>query len=273
MVAVLYDVHGNLPALEAVLADATEAGAERYVLGGDYALFGPWPDETVARLHELDATWIRGNGERWTGNPAAAPDDEVVQAAIAASRDELGEAMVEELLALPEQYVTGDARYCHGSPPSDVRSFFPEPADDEDERVTGVVRAVDGVSFEVREGETLYVHASPLSDMRSFFPEPADDEDELLAGVHEERLVFGHTHLQFRRRTAAGGTELVNPGSVGMPFDGDPRSGYALLTGDGDVELRRGVYDHEASAAAVRERFPGFGETVARRIEQAAFAV
>jgi diadenosine tetraphosphatase ApaH/serine/threonine PP2A family protein phosphatase len=228
VLAVLYDVHGNVPALEAVLADAADAGADRYVLGGDYALFGPWPAETVARLHELDAIWIRGNGERWTARPGDAPDNDVVQGAIAASREELGAGLVDELLALPEQYSAAGARYCHGS---------------------------------------------PVSDVRSFFPEPADDEHELLAGADDDRLVFGHTHLQFRRRSPHGGIELVNPGSVGMPFDGDPRAGYALVADDGELELRRVAYDHERSAVAVRDRFPGFGATVARRIERAAFDV
>ena len=228
MLAVLYDVHGNLPALEAVLSDADRAGADRFVLGGDYALFGPWPAETVDRLRELDATWIRGNGERWTAQPDDAPDDDVVQSAIAASRQELGAAVVEQLAALPEEHFSDEARYCHGSPASDVRSFFPE---------------------------------------------PGEDEAELLRGVNDERLVFGHTHLQFRRRSAERGIDLVNPGSVGMPFDGDPRAGYALIADDGEVELRRVGYDHTASASAVRERFPGFGDTVARRIERASFAV
>jgi predicted phosphodiesterase len=225
MIAVLYDVHGNLPALEAVLEDAAAAGASRFVLGGDYALFGPWPAETVERLRALDARWIRGNGERWTADPAAAPDDDVVQGAIAASREELGAAVVAELAGLPEALALHEVRFVHGSPPSDVRSFLPE---------------------------------------------PAEDEPELLAGVTEDRLVFGHTHLQFTR-LAAGGIELVNPGSVGMPFDGDPRAGYALIGDDGDVECRRVLYDRVRSAAAVRDRFPEFGETVARRIERAAF--
>jgi predicted phosphodiesterase len=223
--AFLYDVHGNLPALEAVLADAHAAGATRFVLGGDYALFGPYPAETVARLRVLDAEWIRGNGERWTASPQDAPDNPVVQGAIAASRAELGEELVAELAALPPQLPAHEILFVHGSPPSDVRSFLPE---------------------------------------------PADDEPELLAGVTEARLVFGHTHLQFRRH-ALGGIELINPGSVGMPFDGDQRAGYALLAEDGEVECRRVAYDHQASAAAVRERFPDFGETIARRIEQATY--
>src|SRR3954452_4264714 len=101
MLALIYDVHGNLPALEAVLADAREQGAERYLIGGDVALFGPWPEATVARLQELaPATWIRGNGERWTAAPAAAP--EPVRGATAAARDALGDALVAELAALPE---------------------------------------------------------------------------------------------------------------------------------------------------------------------------
>jgi diadenosine tetraphosphatase ApaH/serine/threonine PP2A family protein phosphatase len=226
VLGLLYDVHGNLPALRAVLDDARGQGAERFLLGGDYALFGPDPAETVAALRELDAAWIRGNGERWTARPGDAPDDDVVQGAIAACRRALADDAVAELAALDEQRVREGVRYCHGS---------------------------------------------PVSDVRSFFPRPADDEDELLAGVAERRLVFGHTHLPFRRE-AAGGVELVNPGSVGMPFDGDPRAAYALVRDDGRVEHRRVEYDHAASAAAVRERFDGaWTATVAARIEQARF--
>jgi diadenosine tetraphosphatase ApaH/serine/threonine PP2A family protein phosphatase len=227
VLALLYDIHGNLPALEAVLRDAGDRPGA-YVLGGDYALFGAWPDETVTALRALpDATWIRGNGERWTAHPEDAPDNEVVQRAIAACRGALGDQTVAELDSLPEQAVVDGTRYCH---------------------------------------------ASPISDVRSFMPDPADDEPELLAGVAEDRLVFGHTHFPFRR-VSSGGIELVNPGSVGMPFDGDPRAAYALVHDNGSVELRRVAYDHEASAAAVRERFGGEGwtGTIVRRIETARF--
>jgi diadenosine tetraphosphatase ApaH/serine/threonine PP2A family protein phosphatase len=227
VLACVYDVHGNLAALEAVLADARGAGADRWLLGGDYALFGGWPEETVTRLRELDpARWIRGNGERWTARPDDAPEGDPVQGAIAACREALGDDLVDDLASLP---------------------------------------------FDAYLDDTGVVHASPVSDVRSFFPEPADDEDELLAGVGVTRLVFGHTHLPFRRTATRGGIELVNPGSVGMPFDRDPRAAYALLHDDGTVEHRRVDYDHEASAARVRERFGGapWTGTVARRIELA----
>ena len=207
MLALLYDVHGNLPALEAVLEDASGAGAERYLLGGDYALFGPWPAETVTRLRKLEnATWIRGNVDRWT---AEGVEDETNMRAIADCRRELGADTVAELGALPEQVVLDGVRYCH---------------------------------------------ASPVSDMRAIWPEPGEDEDELVAGVGERRIVFGHTHLAFAR-TRPDGLELVNPGSVGQPWDGDPRAAYALVHGDGRLEHRRVPYEHERSAAACRERF------------------
>src|SRR5688572_22382536 len=107
---ILYDVHGNLPALEAVLADARDVHS--WVLGGDYALFGAWPGETVERLRELDARWIRGNGERWTAAPGEAP--EPVQAAIERCRELLGEQLVAELAALPETLEDPAVVFCHG---------------------------------------------------------------------------------------------------------------------------------------------------------------
>ena len=210
MRALIYDVHGNLPALEAVLEDARAAGVATVLLGGDYALFGPWPAETVEALHTLPrATWIRGNVDRWSAHPDDAPQDPLIRDAIEACREALGLEAVRELGALPEQRVIDEIRYCHGS---------------------------------------------PVSDVRSFMPAAADEDAELLGASEEMRVVFGHTHLQFMRETESG-VELVNPGSVGMPFDGDPRAAYALLHDDQQIEFRRVDYDYEASAAAVEERF------------------
>jgi diadenosine tetraphosphatase ApaH/serine/threonine PP2A family protein phosphatase len=213
-----------------VLADARAQGVRAYLLGGDYTLFGPEPRATLERLRGLDATWIRGNGERWTAHPDQAPDDDVVQGAIAACRAALD-------------------------------------ADD--------VTELDHLATDVELSGTLYVHASPVSDVRSFLPQPAPDEAELLEGVQAARLVFGHTHLPFRRVDARDGIELVNPGSVGMPFDRDPRAAWAIVHPDRRVEHRRVPYEHAASAAAVRANFDGAGwtATVAARIERAEFAV
>jgi diadenosine tetraphosphatase ApaH/serine/threonine PP2A family protein phosphatase len=225
VLAILYDVHGNLAALEAVLDDARAAGARRFLLGGDYALFGPWPRETVARLQRLrGATWIRGNGERWTADPDEAPL-EPVRAAARACAAALGDETVAQLAALPEQAVIDGVRYCHGTPGSDLIGLMPE---------------------------------------------PAENEATLLADVRERRLVAGHTHLPLQR-TAATGVELLNPGSVGMPFDGDARAAYALASDDGAIERRRVPYDHRAAAAAVRALGGDWTDVVARRIETARF--
>src|SRR4051812_26146934 len=223
MQALLYDVHGNLPALEAVIEDAARHEPRFYVLGGDYALFGGWPKETIERLQHLpDALWIRGNGERWTARPHEAPENPVVPPAIEHVREALGTNLVDDLVALPTS-----APLNH----------------------------------------TLFCHASPRSDVESFLPEPQDSDDDLLEGVTTPRMVFGHTHLPFQR--TAHGIELINPGSVGMPFDHDPRAAYALVHDDGTVEHRRVAYDHEASAAKVRGFGAEWSEIVARRIEQA----
>ena len=225
VIALLYDIHGNLPALEAVLGDARECGAEDWIVGGDLAVFGAWPAETIGRLRELTgARWLRGNVERWCANPEEAP--EPMRDAMPAYQEILGQALVLELAALPPSIPVGDDTRCW--------------------------------------------HGSPVSDVRSFLPEPASDEAELLDGVTERRLIFGHTHLPFRR-TSESGVELVNPGSVGMPVDGDHRAAYALLHDDTTIEHRRVPYDHDASAAALEDEH-GDAEwvrVVARRIRTA----
>jgi putative phosphoesterase len=225
VIGLLYDVHGNLPALEAVLGDARSLDVGRWIVGGDVVLFGAWPAETIARLRELAAAdWLRGNTDRWLVDdsdrppPASAAAEDCVAA--------LDEAAVRELAGLP---------------------------------------------FSVGGDDELYVHASSVSDMRSFLPEPADDEAELLAAIPDgtRRLVFGHTHLPFSR--TAGDVELVNPGSVGMPLDGDPRAAWAVVHDDGRVEHRRVAYDHERSAAALAERFgeKDWTKALAERVRQA----
>ena len=113
----------------------------------------------------------------------------------------------------------------------------------------------------------LYVHGSPLSDVESFAPEPQEDEARLLAGVRDRTVVFGHSHQQFRR-AGPDGTALVNPGSVGMPLDGDRRAAWAVSPAPGEFEFRRCEYDVERAAGGYRRMGGDFGEFAARRIER-----
>ena len=113
----------------------------------------------------------------------------------------------------------------------------------------------------------LYVHGSPLSDVESFAPQPEPDEERMLDGVRDRLVVFGHSHQQFRR-PGPDGTELLNPGSVGMPLDGDTRAAWAVRTDDGKFAFRRTEYDVQRAAAGYRKLGGEFGEFAARRIER-----
>jgi diadenosine tetraphosphatase ApaH/serine/threonine PP2A family protein phosphatase len=221
VLGLLYDIHGNVPALEAVLADAATVDVDRWLLGGDYGTPSPWPLETLARLRELpNATWIRGNGERWLREPPH--DRPEVMAVYEIFLGGLPEEEIEWLYALPEQ---------------------------------------------AELGGVLYVHGSPLSDVESFAPEPQDGEEGMLAGVRDRIVVFGHSHQQFRR-PGPDGTTLVNPGSVGMPLDGDRRAAWAVSATPGEFEFRRCEYDVERAASGYRQMGGDFGEFAARRLER-----
>jgi len=218
VLAVLYDIHGNTAALDAVLDDAERVGAERYLLGGDYGTPSPAPLEVLERLRSLpEAIWIRGNGERWLREP---PDRAEVREAYDAFEGTVPEEEVEWLFNLPPQV------------------------------------ELDGI---------LYVHGCPIADDESFPPQPSEDDERLLGGVSGRTIVFGHSHRQFRR-PGPRDTDLVNPGSVGMPLDGDVRAAWA--TWDGDFTFRRSEFDVERAAAAYRALGGRFGEIAARRIER-----
>jgi diadenosine tetraphosphatase ApaH/serine/threonine PP2A family protein phosphatase len=221
--ALLYDVHGNIEALEAVVAEVERAGVTEYVLGGDYATFGPWPRETAERLDALPAiVRIRGNVERWLREE---PDPRpLVLAAVAAAQEALGAELVRRLYGLPERAEFEGMLVCHGS---------------------------------------------PLSDVDSFAREPEDGEERLLAGEARRTILFGHSHVQFRR-PGPDETFLINPGSVGMPLDGDTRAAWALYE-DGEFELRRTEYDVERAAAQMRT-YGEWAEPIVYRIEHGADA-
>jgi predicted phosphodiesterase len=139
-IAVLYDIHGNLVALEAVLQDAEAAGATRYLLGGDYATFGPWPRETAERVRGLAAVaCIRGNVDRWLRDEPEVPADsrELVTTAVSVARDLLGPDLITWLYDLPERAELDGIFVCHGSPLSDIESFAPERQAGEEHMLAG----------------------------------------------------------------------------------------------------------------------------------------
>jgi putative phosphoesterase len=212
-VAALYDIHGNLPALEAVLAEVAREKVDAIVVGGD-VVPGPMPRETLARLLELNipTQFILGNGDR---------------VALAAMR---GEEPVEVPSAFRE-VIWWNARQL-GPAEESVLASWPKT-----------------LSLEIAGlGRVLFCHATPRNDVEIFTRETSEEKlAPVFAGVDAELIVCGHTHMQFDRLVS--GKRVVNAGSVGMPF-AEPGA-YWLLLGP-DVELRRTSYDLEAAAARVR---------------------
>ena len=221
-VAALYDVHGNLPALEAVLAEVEDLSVELVVVGGDVAL-GPLPEATVERLRSLGdrAIFIRGNADRALAE--AEPEGWSEDAWLAWRRwaaEQLGPERVGFLAGLP---------------------------------LSASVE-VDGL------GPTLFCHATPRDDDEIFTrATPEERLRRLLRGVGERVVVCGHTHVQFDR--AVDGVRVVNAGSVGMPYEGEPGAYWALL--GPSVEHRRTAYDLDRAATEIKaSAFPRADEWV-----------
>lgn len=212
-IAALYDIHGNLPALEAVLDDVGDAAADAIVVGGD-VLPGPMPREAIAALHglALPVHFIHGNGERdvlaHLDGRGADHLPERVRAAVGWTGEQLSPAQRLDVAAWPPT----------------VRF-----------EITGL-------------GEVLFCHATPRSADEIFTR--VTPEEHLLpvfAQVGVPVVVCGHTHMQFDR--SVGTTRVVNAGSVGMPFGG-PGAHWLLL--DRGVELRRTRYDLAVAAERIR---------------------
>ncbi len=211
-VAAIYDVHGNLPALEAVLDEVRQAKVDLVVVGGD-VLPGPMSRETIACLLDLEipVEFIQGNGER-------------EMLALMAGSDAVG---------IPERFREG-VRWVG-------RQVQPE--------YEGLIASwLKTVSVEIDGlGEVLFCHATPRNDTEIFTR--LTPEDRLLPvfeGVSARLVVCGHTHMQFDR--TIGGVRVVNAGSVGMPYG--EAGAYWLLLGP-DVEFRHTRYDLAEAAERV----------------------
>jgi len=227
-VAAVYDIHGNLPALDAVLEDIRRAHVDHIVVGGD-VVPGPMPRETLDRLLglEIETVFIQGNGDR-----------EIV----ATRRGMLTGAVPERFRGMmrwvADELTPDDEQLLAGWPPT-TRLVIP------------------GL------GDVLFCHATPRNDTDIFTREtPEERLLPIFERAEADVVVCGHTHMQFDR--TVGSVRVVNAGSVGMPFE-EPGA-YWLLAGP-TIELRRTAYDLEAAAARVRQtRYPDAEEFADRNI-------
>ncbi len=221
--AVLADIHGNLPALAAVLADLADLAVDQVVVAGDVVNWGPFSAQVVERILAEGWAVIRGNHEYYLldyGTPRAPA-----------------------AWAHPDHFSTLPwlRRQLHGKALTQIAAW-PD---------TLAVRPPDAPPLRV-------VHGSPRSPWEAINPwTPPAELRAILAGVAEETVVTAHIHmpldLQFER------WHIVNPGSVGLPLDGTWEASYLLLDGDGDgwrATFRRVPFDPAPIYAEfARQRF------------------
>ena len=229
-VAAIYDIHGNLPALDAVLEEIRGAGVDLITVGGD-VLPGPMPVETLTRLFDLPipVQFIQGNGEvavlaELTGMEAYDLPEQV-----------------REIIRWTAQQLSSEHERALASWPKTLRFEIP------------------GL------GEVLFCHATPRNENECFTRLTPDQVlSPVFEGLNVPVVVCGHTHMQFDRMI--GKTRVVNAGSVGMPF-GEPGADWLLL--GPDVELQHTAYDLAHAAERIRgTKYPKAEDFAARNVLQ-----
>ncbi len=201
--AAISDIHGNLPALEAVLADIEREGVDSILVAGD-TISGPWAAEAFDRIEELGALVVRGNADREVIERSNRYGPLVPWSAERMGGNRLARAASWPLVIELDVDGLGRVLVCHSTPESE---------------------------------DPIYTRITPEDELAGLFD-----------GVEADVLVCGHTHMQYDRSLASG-LRIVNPGSVGLPYEGE-RGAYWALLGP-DVEHRRSEYDVEAATAAI----------------------
>jgi diadenosine tetraphosphatase ApaH/serine/threonine PP2A family protein phosphatase len=235
--AALADIHGNNLALQAVLEDIErQGGVDQVVVCGDLFVYCADPLGVLEWVQKQPILCLLGNTDRYLleGRLFDLAEKEDWQKEILGcfpwTKEQIGSEGLRFLRGLP---------YCW--------QFSRE-----------------------GRGSILFVHGSPRSDEEGiYFRDPDEVKETALAGVEDDLVVCGHTHMPFIARTA-GGRLILNLGSVGLPFDGDPRACYAMIEWEEEfhIEIRRVVYDIEE---AVRQTWavglPGAAITVENLVQ------
>lgn len=220
--AIVSDIHGNLTALEAVVADIERRGVDCVIHGGDLALVGARPAEVVDRVRELGWPGIVGNTDELLWRP----QQRAVQARNAPKLRPLLRLLFDEYAPVTRELLG-------------------------EERIAWLRQ----LPAEYHEGGLALVHASPGDLWRAPQPDAPDAELSSTYGPWMAALaVYGHIHRPYVRRLD--GLVVANSGSVGSPFDGDPRASYVLVS-SGDAQVVRVEYDIQREATTVlRSDYP-----------------
>ena len=232
-IAIFSDVHGNLPALRAVLADIDRVDADSAFCLGDLVDFAPWPNEVIHDLRSRRIPVLMGNHDERIAK-------DLPVRALAKHTDAEQQARVAAIDFTRRAITAANKQYLGGLPRS-IRISFGE---------------------DTHAREVMLVHASPRAlDDYVFEDHPENDLRGLFSETRADVLVMGHTHYPYVRSlpslTAAGHAKLaVNCGSVGRSKEADRLACYAMLSIDGDdlgAEIRKVPYDIGETIRAIRE--------------------
>ncbi|MFZ0548960.1 MAG: metallophosphoesterase family protein [Candidatus Promineifilaceae bacterium] len=220
-ITVFGDIHANLPALEAVLADMDNRGlTNRYCLG-DLVGYGTFPNEVISAVRTRSIPTIMGNYDLGVGHDS----------------DDCGCAYTN-----PKSKALGNLSIAWSN------------AHTTNENKAYLRELVDAIPLQLGDLRVALVHGSPRKVNEYLYVDrPEKSLYRLLDMVEADVLVCGHTHKPYHR-FLSDGRHVINAGSVGKPKDGDPRAGYITLTADGrdlSVDFIRVEYDVETAAQAI----------------------
>jgi len=249
--AVLSDVHGNKPALDAVLDDARSQGIENFIVAGDYCLSGPWPDQCLTTLKNLkDAVIIRGNEEYYLehlkGRDQSKWTDGQMQISYWNYRN-IRSDNLDWLLSL----VSSREFICNG-----ITIHISHQLDD---YVSGLPRLFYTHSSGIVE---RYKDEDVTSKQLQRDIAEAIDQDEymksLISSLEEGIYIFGHSHMQWSYKVPDKNVCVINPGSCGLPLDGIRNTlPYTILdiddNGDISIEERRVPFDLKSYAESIKD--------------------
>jgi putative phosphoesterase len=220
-ITIFGDIHGNMPALEAVLGDIDARGLQNVYCLGDLVGYGTSPNEVVAAIRTRNIPTLMGNYDLGVGNNS---DD-----CGCAYKSEAAEALGKRSIAWSNENTLDEHKVFLRNLPAHI-------------------------PLELGGLKVLLVHGSPRKVNEYLYEDRPDASlERIMDGVGVDVLVCGHTHLPYHR-TLPSGRQIVNAGSVGKPKDGDPRAGYIVLSIKGatlEVEFARVAYDVEAAATAI----------------------
>jgi len=220
-IAIFSDIHANLPALEAVMADMDERSLPtRYCLG-DLVGYATFPNEVIHAIRERDIPCIMGNYDLGVGNNS---DD-----CGCAYKDAHSEALGKLSIAWSNAHTTEENK--------------------------AYLRALPAqIPLQLGDLRLMLVHGSPRRVNEYLYEDRPDASlERLLDMVESDVLLCGHTHIPYHR-TLPSGRHVINEGSVGKPKDGDPRACYVVLEASGkdlSIEFVRVPYDIERAAHAI----------------------